>query len=85
MPQFPSNKLPAGIQTPMAISHEVSSEIAAAILERRDRSPNEMLKLKEMLLQVHSTLEDLQASAKVDTELNPSEPAPRTKAASTQT
>jgi len=43
----------------MAISHELSTEIATALLAARDRSPRELDDLKEMLLQIHSTLERL--------------------------
>lgn len=47
----------------MAISHEISSEIAAALFALRNegnKSPQELHELKEMLLQIHSTLEELQ-------------------------
>lgn len=64
----------------MAISHEISSEIAAAILARRNGSPHELRELQEMLLQVHSTLEDLQLPAKNHTAAEQREPAIRTKA-----
>jgi hypothetical protein len=43
----------------MAISHELSSEIAAALLTAKERSPGELDDLKKMLLQIHSTLEGL--------------------------
>ena len=43
----------------MAISHELSSEIATALLTAKERSPGELDSLKEMLLQIHSTLEGL--------------------------
>jgi hypothetical protein len=43
----------------MAISREICSEITAAILARRNGSPSDLRELQEMLLQVHSTLEDL--------------------------
>lgn len=43
----------------MAISHELSSEITTALLAARERSPGELDDLKEMLLQIHSTLERL--------------------------
>jgi hypothetical protein len=43
----------------MAISHELSSEIATALLTARERSPGELDDLKKMLLQIHSTLEGL--------------------------
>jgi len=69
----------------MAISHEISSEIAAAILARRDRSPHELLELKEMLLQVHSTLEDLQLSSQEHMVVDQFETERRAKAAAKQT
>jgi hypothetical protein len=40
----------------MAISNELSSEIAAAILANKD-SQQDLLKLKEVLLEIHSTLQ----------------------------
>ncbi|MGI8919817.1 MAG: hypothetical protein ACR2H6_14590 [Pyrinomonadaceae bacterium] len=43
----------------MAISHEISSEIATALLGSSERSPNELHDLKEMLLEIHSSLEGL--------------------------
>ena len=43
----------------MAISHELSSEIAAALLAAKDRSPRELEDLRETLLIVHSTLQRL--------------------------
>lgn len=79
---FPSNNLTTGIlQKPMAISHEISSEIAAAILARRNGSLHELRQLQEMLLQVHSTLEDLQQHAKDHTASEESRPPIITKAA----
>jgi hypothetical protein len=79
---LPSNNLIRGIlQKPMAISHEISSEIAAAILARRNGSPHELRELQEMLLQVHSTLEDLQLHAKDHTAPEESGPTIRSKAA----
>ena len=46
----------------MAISHELSSEIAAALFTDKERSPREMNDLKEMVLQIHTTLEQLTPS-----------------------
>lgn len=42
----------------MAISHELSSEIATALLTD-DRSPEELKALKNVVLEVHSTLQAL--------------------------
>jgi hypothetical protein len=43
----------------MAISHELSSEIAAALFATKNRSPRELKDLKKILLVVHSTLQRL--------------------------
>lgn len=43
----------------MAISHELSSEIATALFTAKEKSESELLDLKEMVLQIHSTLEQL--------------------------
>jgi hypothetical protein len=47
----------------MAISHELSSEIAAALFAAKDRSPRELKDLKEILLMIHSTLQRLSDDA----------------------
>ena len=49
----------------MAISHELSSEIAAALIAAKDRSPRELKDLKEILLVIHSTLQQLTDNARV--------------------
>ena len=43
----------------MAISHELSTEIATALLAARERSPRELDDLKKMLLEIHSAFEGL--------------------------
>jgi hypothetical protein len=43
----------------MAISHELSSEIVAALLTAKERSPGELKDLKEILVMIHSTLQRL--------------------------
>ena len=43
----------------MSISHELSGEIAAALLTAKERSPRELKDLKDMLFEIHSTLEQL--------------------------
>jgi hypothetical protein len=48
----------------MAIDHERSSEIAAALLSDRKREPGELQNLKETVLRVHSTLQKLTAESK---------------------
>ena len=42
----------------MAISNELSSDIAVAILAN-EKSPQELKKLKEIILEVHSTLQKM--------------------------
>jgi len=49
----------------MAISHELSSEIAAALFAAKERSPRELMDLKEVLLVVHSTLQQLTDDARL--------------------
>ena len=43
----------------MAISHELSSEIVAALLAAKERSPGELKDLKEILVMIHATLQRL--------------------------
>ena len=43
----------------MAISHELNSEIAAALMAAKERSPRELKDLREVLLVIHSTLQRL--------------------------
>jgi hypothetical protein len=43
----------------MAISHELSGEIATALFAAKDRSPRELNDLKEMVFAIHKTLEQL--------------------------
>jgi hypothetical protein len=50
----------------MAISHELSSEITAALLAAKERSPRELEDLKNTLLIVHSTLQELTDRARLD-------------------
>lgn len=47
----------------MAISRELSSEIVAALLAAKDRSPRELEDLKETLITIHSTLQRLTEEA----------------------
>ena len=46
----------------MAISNELSSEIAAAILVNKN-SPQDLLKLKQILLEIHSALQKMSESS----------------------
>ena len=55
----------------MAISHELSSEIVAALLAAKDRSPRELEDLKETLLTIHSTLQRLTDEAQTDSPQSP--------------
>ena len=50
----------------MAISNELSSDIAAAILATKDKHTGELNDLKEMILKVHSTLQQLSAKPRSD-------------------
>jgi hypothetical protein len=43
----------------MAISNELSSDIANAILLSKDRSPTERDKLKKVIFEIHTTLQRL--------------------------
>ncbi|HZJ45995.1 MAG TPA: hypothetical protein VFD63_19625 [Pyrinomonadaceae bacterium] len=47
----------------MAISNELSSDIAAAILANQN-SPQELRRLKDVVLEVHSTLQQMSAEAR---------------------
>ncbi|HSE25703.1 MAG TPA: hypothetical protein VLB68_28820 [Pyrinomonadaceae bacterium] len=47
----------------MAISNELSSEIAAAILANKN-TPQELRRLKDVVLEVHSTLQQMSAEAR---------------------
>jgi len=40
----------------MALSNELSSEIAAALLSTTDKSPRELKDLQEVVFKIHSTL-----------------------------
>ena len=48
----------------MAIEHELSSEIAAALLTGKERAPSELNHLKETVFRVHSTLQQLTAESR---------------------
>lgn len=55
----------------MAITNELNSEIVAAIFSLKERSPEELNDLKNMLLEVHSTLQSLEENARRDREDTP--------------
>ena len=56
----------------MAISHELSGEIAIALFEAKERSPLELKDLKEMVFEIHSTLEQLTDDARSERYKSPS-------------
>ena len=62
----------------MAISNELSSEIAVALLAEK-KTPQELLQLKDVILKVHSTLQKMSKDARAD---SASELKPPTTAAS---
>ena len=43
----------------MAIDSELSSEIATALLTRKERDPQELRRLKETIIKIHATLKQL--------------------------
>lgn len=47
----------------MAIANELSSEIAAAILAEK-KTPQELDRLKDVILQVHTTLQEMSEEAR---------------------
>jgi len=51
--------------TPMAISHELSSEIATALFSAKKRSPRELGDLKDVIFKIHSALEQLTREARL--------------------
>ncbi len=48
----------------MPISHELSGEIASALFAAKERSPEELKDLKEMVFEIHSTLQTLTDNAR---------------------
>ena len=49
----------------MAISNELSSDVAVAILANK-KSPQELNKLKDIILEVHSTLQKMSEETRSD-------------------
>ena len=49
----------------MAISNELSSDVAAAILANKN-SPQELKKLKDIILEVHSVLQKMSEETRAD-------------------
>ena len=67
----------------MAISNELSSEIAAALFASKERSPRELKDLRDMLFKVHSTLEELRKKGHTHRLSSPADPVrPETAAKS---
>ena len=64
----------------MAISNELSSEITTALLAAKDRSSEELSALKKILLEVHTTLQDMSERARAERHTS----AQAAKAASSQ-
>lgn len=50
----------------MAISSELSSEIAVALLSAKNKSPRELDDLKEIVLRIHSTLQQMTNRSRVN-------------------
>ena len=49
----------------MAISNELSSDVAVALLAQ-DKSPQELKQLRDIILQVHSALQEMSAETRAD-------------------
>jgi len=49
----------------MAISNELSSDVAAAILAKK-KSPQELRQLKDVILQVHTVLQEMSEETRSD-------------------
>jgi hypothetical protein len=52
----------------MAISHELSGEIATALFAAKERSPRELNDLKKMVFDIHATLDRLGRDTHADSE-----------------
>ena len=50
----------------MAISHELSTEIATAMLSTQTRTPSELNDLKKIVLEVHFTLQQMTDEARAE-------------------
>ena len=59
----------------MALSHELSSEIATALFSSKERSPGELKDLKEVIFKIHSALEQLTRDAHLAHEARERQPA----------
>jgi hypothetical protein len=56
---FSTPRMLSNRKSRIAISNELSTEIATAILTASDLSPNELRRLKDIVVQVHSTLQQM--------------------------
>jgi hypothetical protein len=61
----------------MTVSNELSSDIASAILAAKERSPRQLSELKEIVLRVHSTLQELAEKERASPRRHPHEKFPR--------
>jgi hypothetical protein len=48
----------------MAISNELSSEIAVALIAAKAKDPSHLSEIKEILIEVHSTLQQMTEQAR---------------------
>ena len=49
----------------MAISNELSSDIALALIAASDKEPRHLSELKEILIEVHSTLQQMTERSRI--------------------
>lgn len=47
------------VDSPMSLENELTSDIAVALLTAKDKDPQELNRLKELVLRIHSELRDL--------------------------
>lgn len=55
----------ASLQKTMAISNELSSDVAVALLAKK-KSPQELKQLKDIILEVHSALQKMSEETRAD-------------------
>jgi len=60
----------------MAISNELSSDVAVAILAN-EKSPQELKKLKDIILEVHSALQKMSEETRTDRSRRDHKKAPK--------
>lgn len=49
----------------MAISNELSSDIAAALIAANAKKPDKLYELREILIKVHSTLQQMKEQSRI--------------------